>query len=152
MTRAAARKSGRETMPLAEKLPERATPLYEELSRRVQWHSGSVDFLMYNVGIVVALFSSGAAAVVATKIPLLGSALAALSAFLIAVTRILKFGSRWGTQLSRRAKYSAMIYDLNAVAYLDEELQNKRIDEIYVRLAKVRREEGNVPGITDEAG
>jgi hypothetical protein len=146
------RRPEREPMPLATNLPERATPLYEELSRRVEWHSGGIDFLMYNVGTVVALFSSGAAAVVATQVPLLGSALAAFSAFLIAVTRILKFGSRWGAQLSRRAGYAAMIYDLNAVAYLDEALQNKRIDEIYVRLAATRRQDGDVPGITDEAG
>jgi hypothetical protein len=139
-------------MPLADGLPPRAAPLYGELASLVQAHGGRVDFVMYNVGTVVALLSSGAAAVVATTAPLIGAVLSGLAAFLIATTRILKFGSRWSRQLHNRGAYAALIYDLNAVAYLGEDKQNERIDEIYTRMAEIRRDGGSIPGVGDDVG
>lgn len=133
-------------MPLVDGLPPEAGPLHEELTRRVQSHSGDIDSGMYNGGTIISLLASGAAGVVATIEPVVASVLAALAAFFIAATRILDFGGRWRWHLQRRARYAGMVYRLNAASLLTPEQQRSVISDIYVELSQERSMDGLLPG------
>jgi hypothetical protein len=135
-------------MPLADVLKPQAEPLYNELQDRYRASRPGVDFFFYNVGTGIALFTAGAATVMATVEPLSAAILSSISAFFIAMTRLLNFGARWTRQLDRQARYAAMIYDLNSIPLREPDATkwSPLILNVWERMTEERLRDGQVPG------
>jgi hypothetical protein len=139
-------------MPLVDALKPQAVALHTELRNRYLSSSGGIDFFFYNWGTGIALAATGAAGVfAAARLPIWAASASAVSAFFIAMTRMLGFGKRWTWNLGRRAIYARMIYELNALELVDEAARPAAIAELYARLGEERQQDAHVPGVNDEA-
>lgn len=128
-----------------------AESLHTELCRLVEGSRSGIDFFFYNVGTGIALASSGAATVMAVfEKPSVAAILSAIATFFIAITKILKFGSRWAWSLERISRYSVLIYQLNGAATLaSNEDREKVVAEVYKKLEDERLRDNLLPGVSD---
>lgn len=110
--------------------------------RRDIWRNSKA----HNGGTALAIAATTAATVMPVDLSTWARVASGVGTFLIAISRVLDFGSRWRWSVSMNSRYTVLLDQLDRVTVLPPGERKAALIKVYDALANVRAAEDSVPG------